>query len=66
MLFCEIFSSWLIRASYHVFERTIWNKLKIFKNQENDLSPKNHLNQTYGYWLITPNHQTLCIETNIF
>ena len=23
-------------------------------------------NQTCSYWLITPNQQTLCIETNIF
>ena len=28
--------------------------------------PKNRPNQTRGYWLITPNQQTLCIETNIF
>ena len=28
--------------------------------------PKNRPNQTYGYWLITPNQETLCIETNIF
>ena len=28
--------------------------------------PKNRPNQTSGYWLITPNQQTLCIETNIF
>ena len=28
--------------------------------------PKNRPNQTCGYWLITPNQQTLCIETNIF
>ena len=27
---------------------------------------KNLLNQTYGYWLITPNQKPLCIETNIF
>ena len=24
--------------------------------------PKNRPNQTCGYWLITPNQQTLCIE----
>ena len=27
---------------------------------------KNRPNQTCDYWLITPNQQTLCIETNIF
>ena len=26
--------------------------------------PRNHPNQTCGYWLITPNQQTLCIETD--
>ena len=28
--------------------------------------PQNSPNQTCDYWLITPNHQTFCIETNIF
>ena len=28
--------------------------------------PQNCQNQTCGYWLITPNQQTLCMETNIF
>ena len=28
--------------------------------------PQNCPNQTCGYWLITPNQQTLCIETSIF
>ena len=28
--------------------------------------PKNHPNQTCGYWLITPNQQILRIEANIF
>ena len=28
--------------------------------------PKNRLNQTRDYWLITLNQQTLYIETNIF
>ena len=28
--------------------------------------PKTHPNQTCGYWLIAPNQQTLCTETNIF
>ena len=27
--------------------------------------PKNRPIQTYDYWLITPNQQTLCIETNL-
>ena len=28
--------------------------------------PKKNLNLTCDYWLITPNQQTVCIETNIF
>ena len=28
--------------------------------------PKNPLNQTCNYWLIKPNQQTLCIESNSF
>ena len=28
--------------------------------------PKDSGNQTCDYWLITPNQQTLCIETIIF
>ena len=28
--------------------------------------PKNGPNQTCGYWLITPNYQTLWIENDIF
>ena len=27
--------------------------------------PQNFPNQTCNYWLITPNQQTLCIETNV-
>ena len=27
---------------------------------------KNHPNQTCDYWLITPDQDTLCIDTNIF
>ena len=66
-------------TSNHMFRRTIWDKLpkcnfetfenfKIFKNHQGDLSPvpQNHPNQTCGYWLITPNQQTLCIGTNTF
>ena len=26
--------------------------------------PNNRSNQKCGYWLVTPNQQTLCIETN--
>ena len=38
---------------------------KIFKNQKDDLSQK--LPESYSeYWLIVPNQETLCIETNIF
>ena len=37
---------------------------KILKNHKG--YSKNRPNQTYGYWLIRPNQQTLCIETNIF
>ena len=29
------------------------------------LKTRNYPNQTCGYWLITPNQQTLCIETDI-
>ena len=40
-------------------------QLKIFfENHESDLS-KSRANQTCDYWLITPNQQTLYIETNI-
>ena len=28
--------------------------------------PKKCPSQACGYWLITPNQQSLCIETNIF
>ena len=57
----------------HMFGRAIWDKLpncisenfEIFKNHEG-IYPKNHPNQTCGYWLITPNQQTFCTETNIF
>ena len=56
-----------------MFGRAIWDKLpncisenfEIFKNHEG-IYPKNHPNQTCGYWLITPNQQTFCTETNIF
>ena len=70
-----------ISTSNNMFGRTIWEcrgqiarvhfwkfcegNFKIFKNHEGNLSPKSP-NQTCGYWLITPNQQTFCIETNIF
>ena len=28
--------------------------------------PQNYPNQPRGYWLIRPNQQALCIETNFF
>ena len=37
-----------------------------FSNITSVTYPKNCLNQTCDYWLITPNQQTFCIETNIF
>ena len=48
-----------------------WNcpsktKISKFLKITRVIYPKNHPNQTSGYWLITPNQQTLCIETNIF
>ena len=64
-----------------MFGRVIWDKLPkcIFENLEIALFlfrqilkitrviyTKNCPNQTCDYWLITPNQQTLCIETNIF
>ena len=53
-----------------MFERAIWDKFpecnfKILKNHKDDLS-QNRPNQTCDYWLVTPNQQTFCIETNIF
>ena len=57
-----------------MFGRTIWDKLPecIFENFETVqvkkrvIHPKNDPNQICGYWLITPNQETLSIETNIF
>ena len=56
-----------------MFGKAIWDKLSecIFENFEILKFLKITLviylkiqpNQTYGYWLITPNQQTLCIET---
>ena len=54
-----------------MFGRTIWVKLPEmhflkFSKIMRVIYPKNPLNQTCGYWLITLHQQTLCIETNIF
>ena len=64
----------------HMFGRVIWDKLPecVFENFgiawaiskfskiTRVIYPQNCPNQTCGYWLITPNQQTLCIQTNIF
>ena len=42
--------------------RAIWKFSKI----TSVIYTKNRLKQTCDYWLITPNLETLCIETNIF
>ena len=39
---------------------------KFILNFTRVIYPKNCSNQTCHYWLITPNQQTLCIETSIF
>ena len=62
-----------------MFDRAVWDKLPecIFENFEiarvnrgkkitSVIYSQNCPNQTCDYWLITPNQQTLCIETNIF
>ena len=63
-----------------MFGRVIWDKLPecIFENFEiarvkqgqfqnhEVIYPKNCPNQRSEYWLITPNQQTRCTETNIF
>ena len=55
--------------------RVIWDELleSIFENfviskfskMTRVIYPKNRPNHACGYWLITPNQQTLCAETNI-
>ena len=59
-----------VSTSNHMFGKEIWDKLPecIFENFEitRVIYPKNRPNQPSGYWLITPNQQALCIETNIF
>ena len=64
---------YVISTSNHMFGRAIWDKLPecMFENFEISkfskitrlIYPKNHLNQTRDYWLITPTQLTLCIET---
>ena len=59
-----------------MFVREIYDKMTeyIFENFEilkfakitRMIYPKNRLNQTCDYWLITPKQQTRFIETNIF
>ena len=65
----------IISTSNHMFGRGIRDKLPecIFTRAISKLSKitrvnylKNYPNQTCNYWLITPNEQTLCVETNIF
>ena len=41
-------------------------KISKFSKITRVIYPKNLPNQTSGYWLITQNQKTLCIETNIF
>ena len=63
-------------TSNHMLGRAIWDKLPwyIFENFEISkfskimrvIYAKNCPNQICDYWLITPNQQALCIETNIF
>ena len=50
-----------VSTSNHMFGRAIWDKLPecIFENFEIARVKR-------GYWSITSNQQTLCIETNIF
>ena len=68
----------VLSINSHIFGRAVWDKLPEcnFENKTRAISkfskimrviyPKNCPNQTCGYWLITPNQQTLRIETNIF
>ena len=53
----------VICTSNHMFGRAIWDK---FPKVTRMVYPKNRSNQTCHCWLITPNRQTLCIETNMF
>ena len=40
--------------------------ISIFSKTTRVICPQNYPNQTCDCWLITPNQQKLCIETNIF
>ena len=40
----------------------ILKKCSKFSKITRVIHPRNHPNQTRGFWLITPNQQTLCIE----
>ena len=50
------------------FRVNFWNfwHFRTFLKITRVIYRKYRLNHTCGYWLITPNQQTLCIETNIF
>ena len=48
------------------FLKNLYFKISKFSKITRVIYPKNCPNQTCTYWLITPNQQTLCIETNIF
>ena len=50
----------LISISNHIFGRAIWDK---FSKTTRGIYSKNCQNQACDYWLITPNQQTLCVET---
>ena len=63
------------RAIWDKFPKCIFENSEIaqinkaiskFSNITWVIYPKNRLEQTYNYWLITPNQLTFCIETNIF
>ena len=49
-----------------IFENYEIMKISKFPKITKVIYPKNLPNQTCGYWLITPNQKTLCIETNMF
>ena len=45
--------------------KCIFQKFSKFSKFLRVIYPKNCPNETCGYWLITPNQQMICIETNI-
>ena len=55
----------LICISNHMFGIKCPSAISKFLKIAKVTYPKSP-NQTCSYWLITPNQQTLCIETNIF